>query len=318
MLALTRTQFPMASSAASRAVRHQSNILPSGAGSLTGQKNKVPCRLIAKNNVLVTNSPLSSGTRPAVTMYSSRSSFSSMIGKLSRYSGLGWTRTKSCGLGLRTGTVVSSFFTPAVSTNDWLSRRLPGSTGAGGAPVELGAGFTVWRAGLVMLHLYLLLVESSWHRSHAALISLGTTSRSGRRGAGAVNRETGPRAGTLPESAAAMFGTSHVQGPARRGPGRSSHAPASTFVADVLRALDCNTARPATASGESGLGVLDLGKLGTGRALPSVLPNEIALGADTHQCSPKPHFDPAASSFPHVKLFAARDVVPRAKFFDGE
>ena len=36
----------------------------------------------------------------------------------SRYSGFGCTRTKSWGLGLRTGTVVRSFLTPAVSTND--------------------------------------------------------------------------------------------------------------------------------------------------------------------------------------------------------
>ena len=61
--------------------------LPSGLGSRTGQKNSVPCRLIARYSVLVTNSPVSSGTRLAVTMYSSRSSFSSMIGKFSRYSG---------------------------------------------------------------------------------------------------------------------------------------------------------------------------------------------------------------------------------------
>ena len=38
--------------------------------------------------------------------------------KFSRYSGFGCTRTKSCGPGLRTGTVVKSFFTPAVSLND--------------------------------------------------------------------------------------------------------------------------------------------------------------------------------------------------------
>ena len=68
MLAFTRTQSDMASSAASRAERHHSICLPSGGGSRTGQKNRVPCRLTAVYNVLVTNSPASSGTSPAVTM----------------------------------------------------------------------------------------------------------------------------------------------------------------------------------------------------------------------------------------------------------
>src|SRR5215472_4768271 len=135
MLALTRTQLRIANSAASRAERHHSRSLPSGDGRRTGQKKTVPCRLMQVNSVLVTNSPASSGTRPAVTMYSSLSSFNSMIGKFSRYSGEGCTLTKSGALGLRTGTVVKSFFTPIVSTNDWLRRRFAGSKGSSGVLV---------------------------------------------------------------------------------------------------------------------------------------------------------------------------------------
>src|SRR5262245_55299370 len=150
MLAFTRTQPDMASSAASRAERHHSICFPSGGGSRTGQKNRVPCRLTAVYNVLVTNSPASSGTRPAATMYSSRSSLSSMIGKLSRYAGLGWTRTKSCGLGLRTGTVTRNFFTPTVSVNDWFRRRFVGSKGSSAGVLVSVSGSTACKVGLVM------------------------------------------------------------------------------------------------------------------------------------------------------------------------
>src|SRR6476620_3923246 len=52
-----------------------------------GQKNGVPCRLIARNRVFITNSPANSGTRAFVTMYSSRSPLSSTMGKFSRNSG---------------------------------------------------------------------------------------------------------------------------------------------------------------------------------------------------------------------------------------
>src|SRR5262249_54098689 len=41
----------------------------------------------------------------------------------------------SCGLGLRTGTVVKTFLTPTVSMKDWLRRRFPGWNGSGGVLV---------------------------------------------------------------------------------------------------------------------------------------------------------------------------------------
>src|SRR5262245_40224920 len=44
--------------------------------------------------------------------------------------GCGWTRTKSCGPGLRTGTVVKSFSTLTVSVKDWLRRRFAGLKGS--------------------------------------------------------------------------------------------------------------------------------------------------------------------------------------------
>src|SRR5262245_7182751 len=112
MFDLTRIHSRVANSAASRADFHQLLSRPSGEGNRTGQKNTMPWRLIAVWSVLVTNSPASSATRPAVTMYSSRSSRSSTRGKWSRYSAAGCTRTKSCGPGLRTGTVVQEFLYP--------------------------------------------------------------------------------------------------------------------------------------------------------------------------------------------------------------
>ena len=63
-------------------------------------------------------------------MNNSRSSFDSIVAKLSRNAGSGWTRTKSCWLGRPTGTVVNSFLTPAVSTNEGSSRRLARSNGS--------------------------------------------------------------------------------------------------------------------------------------------------------------------------------------------
>src|SRR6516162_247914 len=47
-----------------------------------------------------------------------------MIANASRNAGSGCTRTKSCLLGLRTGTVVRIFLAPAVSRNSWLNRSL--------------------------------------------------------------------------------------------------------------------------------------------------------------------------------------------------
>src|SRR5262249_19761965 len=49
----------------------------------------------------------------------------------SRNAGSGCTRTKSCGCGRRTGTVVSNFFTDTPSVNVGSSRKDAGSNGSG-------------------------------------------------------------------------------------------------------------------------------------------------------------------------------------------
>src|SRR5271166_1853123 len=71
------------------------------------------------------------------------------MAKFSRYSGAGWTRMKSCGLGFRAGTVVRSFLTPAVSRKDGLRRRLVISKGSGAAVVGAASGST--SLGLLIL-----------------------------------------------------------------------------------------------------------------------------------------------------------------------
>ena len=60
------------------------------------------------------------------------------------------TRTKSCGLGLRTGTVNRNFFTPTVSVNDWFRRRFAGSKGSSAGVLVLVSGSTACKVGLVM------------------------------------------------------------------------------------------------------------------------------------------------------------------------
>src|SRR5262249_16906213 len=92
------------------------------------------------------------------TRYSSRSSFRSTIAKFSRNSVAGWTRTKSCGLGRLTGTVVNNFLTPAVSMNAGLRRKLPRSQGAAGelgvcVPSAAGLGWSVSSTGGVSSNL---------------------------------------------------------------------------------------------------------------------------------------------------------------------
>ena len=88
-------------------------------------------------------------------MYSSLSSLSSMMGKFSRYVGSGCTRTKSCGLGFRTGIVRRSFFTPTVSVNDWSRRRFAGSNGSG-AWVLVASCSTACKFGFVFMLSFLL------------------------------------------------------------------------------------------------------------------------------------------------------------------
>jgi hypothetical protein len=49
-----------------------------------------------------------------------------------------------------------------------------------------------------------------------------------------------------------------------------------------------------------------------------VLPSEIGFGADTHQCSPEPHFGRADASLTHAEIRAATDAVASAKLIDAK
>ena len=60
----------------------------------------------------------------------------------------GWVRTKVSLFGLRTGTVVSSLFTPSFAPKSWSSRRRAGSNGSGGDSDGPGSSGRIWEPGL--------------------------------------------------------------------------------------------------------------------------------------------------------------------------
>jgi len=68
--------------------------------------------------------------------------------KSARYAGSGWTRTKSCGLGLRIGISVISFLTPADSMKFCDSRSDYRSKGSGGS---LAGGSIAVKTGLSLI-----------------------------------------------------------------------------------------------------------------------------------------------------------------------
>jgi hypothetical protein len=133
MFAMIRVQLVIAIPATSPAERCHSLCFPSGPGSFTGHRCKIPRRLTAVNRVAAVHSPGSSRARAGVARYTSRPSFNSMITiGVMRNDGWGFTRTRSCRFGFLTGTVVSSFLTPTVPVNDWWSnRKVVGSKGLG-------------------------------------------------------------------------------------------------------------------------------------------------------------------------------------------